>query len=451
MAKKRIPLIGQLSNRQDLSNKDSRMVNCFIEKVGEGTALVKRFGTSLNTSTTAGTGLGCYTWNGNLYQVTGTALYKNGVSLGAVDGTSMYQFTQRTDNTAMVMKNNSKMYTVNVAGTITTITDVNYPATTVPGIVYLDGTYYVMTSDSTIHGSALEDPTTWPALNFIVAQVEPDPGVAVWKQINYLVAFGQWTTELFYDNANPTGSPLSKMDNAFMPMGCASGNSVAYVESQVFWIGQSRQKGRSVYTMSGLSPQLVSDSNVDRVLNAADLTNVNAFGIKIQGHSFYILNLVTAGISLVYDLSTQLWSYFTSPSSTYFTFVAYTNFAGVDILQHSTDGKAYTASPTIYQDGGTNISVLARTAPLDGGEITRKFAAMLDIISDKATTTISIRYTDDDYVTFSTPRTIDLSLGRSRLLRLGSFHRRAFEITHSDNTALRLFNADLEIELGGSI
>lgn len=443
--KQRIPLIGKLSNRQDLSDKDSKMINCFIEKEADSASLVKRFGTSVNTTTAAGNGLGSYTWAGNLYQVTGTTLYKNGVSLGTVDGTSFYQFTQRTDNTAMIMKNNSKMYTVNSSGTITPVTDVNYPATTLPGIVYLDGTYYVMTANSTIFGSALEDPTTWPALNFIVAQVEPDPGIAVWKQLNYLVAFGQWTTEFFYDNANATGSPLSKMDNAFIPIGCASGNSVAYVESQVFWIGQSRQKGRSVYSLSGLSPQVVSDADIDRILNAADLTKVYSFGIKIQGHNFYILTLATAGVTIVYDVSTGAWSYFTSPSATYFKFVSYTNFNGIDVLQHETDGTAYTASPTVYRDNAVNIPVTARTGNIDGGQIARKFISMLDIISDKITTTIGITYSDNDYQTNSTSRTVDLSLGRSRLRRLGSFYRRSFTITHSDNTPLRVFSADLEI------
>ena len=78
--------------------------------------------------------------------------------------------------------------------TVTKITDADYPATTVRGIAYLDGTYYVMTPDAKIYGSDLNSPTSWTALNFLVAQMEPDGGVYLGRILNYIVAFGTYTT-----------------------------------------------------------------------------------------------------------------------------------------------------------------------------------------------------------------------------------------------------------------
>jgi len=58
--------------------------------------------------------------------------------------------------------------------TMTQVTDPDYPASTVPGVVYLDGTIYVMNSQGVIFGSDLNNPTSWSALNFISANSEAD-------------------------------------------------------------------------------------------------------------------------------------------------------------------------------------------------------------------------------------------------------------------------------------
>jgi hypothetical protein len=57
-----------------------------------------------------------------------------------------------------------------------------------------------------------------------------------------------------------------------------------------------------------------------------------------------------------------------------------------------------------------------------------------------------LRWTDDDYVTYSKFRTIDLDLERSRARRLGNFSRRAFEVLHVKDANFRM--EALEIEGG---
>ena len=121
----------------------------------------------------------------------------------------------------VMVKGTGTAYTF--TGTAATgISDVDYPTLTTRGIAYLDGTYYVMEPDGTIRNSlaAADDPTSWPTDGFISAEFEPDTGVYLGKALNYVVAFGQWTTELFWDAANPTGSPLSPVQNGVLLIGC---------------------------------------------------------------------------------------------------------------------------------------------------------------------------------------------------------------------------------------
>ncbi|CAB4172430.1 hypothetical protein UFOVP935_12 [uncultured Caudovirales phage] len=184
--------------------------------------------------------------------------------------------------------------------------------TTVPGVVYLDGYFFVMDENAVIYNCALSDPTAWGALDFITAAIEPGGGVALAKTQNYVVALKEWSTEFFYDVGNATGSPLSPVLSAFTHTGCASGYSVAELDNTIYWISKARQKGRSVTRMQGLQQQSVSTPDVDRILAASDLSSVYAYGIKISGHSFYVVGLRDIDVTLAFDATSGTWAQWTS-------------------------------------------------------------------------------------------------------------------------------------------
>ena len=195
------------------------------------------------------------------------------------------------------------------------ISDADYPTPTVRGIVYLDGTFYVMEADGTISNSlaAGDDPTDWPTDGFISAQFEPDAGVCLAKVLNYVVALGQWTTELFWDAANPTGSPLSPVNNGVLLIGCAHANSVAQTESTLVWLAQRKaqfstsHKGRFIAMLVGTSYEELSTPDINRVLEADDLATVYSVIVEMAGHSWYLLTLGTSNITLVYDMKQKQW------------------------------------------------------------------------------------------------------------------------------------------------
>lgn len=183
---------------------------------------------------------------------------------------------------------------------------------TVPGIVYLDNTFYVMSTNAVIYGSELNDALTWNALNFIGANIEPGVGKALAKTQNYVIAFKEWSTEFFYDAANAVGSPLSTVGNGFNLIGCANGDSVANLDGMLFWVSQTRQKGRGVHMMEGLNEQQISTPDIERILNLSTLASIYSFGVKIAGHTFYVLTLVDLNLTLVFDLVSKTWAQWSS-------------------------------------------------------------------------------------------------------------------------------------------
>ncbi len=268
---------------------------------------------------------------GNLWAiggVNGTPTFFNDVWFIAIQGAGtplnpnvplgFYHFNQTATSIAtplLVFKSTKDLYSYNASlATLTKLSNVaNYPATTVPGLVYLDGVFYVMDPQGRIWGSAPNDPGTWTALNVVAMQNEPNGGVAIAKLQNYVVAFGVWTIEFFYDNANPSpASALSPNTTLPIQIGCANGESVIEMQATVVWIGQTRREGQGVYLFNGYVPQRISTAFVDRILQNDPLTDVSAVTVDSFGHSLYILTLRTSNITLVYSFESQLWTIWSS-------------------------------------------------------------------------------------------------------------------------------------------
>jgi len=219
---------------------------------------------------------------------------------------AVWDFMEYGASSGFVYKNLTSAYYFN-GTTFQQITDVDYPATTVNGVVYLDGYIFVMDAAGLIWNSDLSNPASWSALGFISAQAEPSPGVAIAKYHNYIVALCDRSTQFFYDAGNPVGSPLSVMAQNNALVGCAAGGSVGYCDGTVYWIGKNKSLGRGIYRLNGLQPELVSSPSVDRILNTLGLTTVLAFGFRINGSHFYFLNCISDNLTLVYDVGANLW------------------------------------------------------------------------------------------------------------------------------------------------
>ena len=238
----------------------------------------------------------------------------------------------------------------------------------VPGTAYFDTYVFVMTEDGKIWNSQPNDPTKWDALDFITAEAEPDKGVALAKHFNYLVAFGQWSTEFFYDAGNATGSPLLPNQTMRIEFGCANGDSVVEMQQTVVWVAVGRNTGRTVLMLDGTRPVQISDVSVERILNQSNLENVRAYSLKISGHYFYVLNLLDDDLTLVCDIKSKQWCIWTSyvnGQETILDGVFYTSYKNEGYALDNIDGKLYNISEHTYTDEAGPIQFRIRTPLLD--------------------------------------------------------------------------------------
>ena len=403
--------------------------------------------------------------------------------------------------------------------TVTQVTDADYPANTVRGCAYLDGRIFVMTKIGEIYQSDTEDPASWQALSFIQSQVDSYEGVYIARYEEYIVAMKQYSTEFFYNANNPTDSVLAPVSNMYFKIGCAHENSVRDMLGTLVWLGQTQDGfGRGIFMLEGGQPKKISTPQIDKILDTDDLATVYSWSAKVGAHLLYGITLGTSALTLVYDFSTSLWSFFTYLATsggtktitaisaegavtstshgysdggiiniastngdfngwhvvtnvstngyniqatgtafsgsgtsqlyteTYFPVIASTACGGRQWMQHPTSGALYEFDQDIYADEIGATAARVRTPKVDGGKAGFKTIGSTELIGDKIASYAMLRWTDDDYKTYSKFRTIDLDLERSRTRRLGNFSRRAFEVLHVKNANFRM--EALEIEGG---
>ena len=509
---KRLPLVIQPENRGESTLKDARLINGYVEKTEqtEEYHLYKRPGMLQTGDTQEGNGYGVYNWLGDLYAIFGATMYKNGVALAGALNTAggVYAFSQSLGATLRLQFGNGIAsynydaiagivqipatvtvtagdflpveYTIlvpgttdftligaanNNVGTVFTATGPgtgtgtatrasNFPSPAIKGWAYLDGTTYVGTPDADIRGCAvLNDPTDWAdPLNTLSAQIEADGGVALAKQLVYVIMLGEWSTEIFYDQQNPVASPLGPVQGAKLGYGCASADSVQDIDGVLLWLATNRSAAPQVLLMENLKPSVVSTKAIERLLGEADLSAVYSFGIKYEGHRFYGITLKNDNLTLVYDLNDRLWAQWTDTNGNYWPIVSttYSDTLG-RILQHETNGKLYRLDSTYTSDDGELITVDLYTPNFDGGVRRRKQLNMMEIVADQTLgSLLQVRSNDYDYAEdkWTNFRTIDLSARKPVLTNNGTFMRRAYHFRHRCNTRLRLQAVELQLDLG---
>jgi hypothetical protein len=386
------------------------------------------------------------------------------ISFGGTSGCAAYAVLTNNTVTSAVVTNSGNGLSLPTSMTFSSPIQGNASATAVMnntisgpfayGIEYLDGYVFIMATNGRIYASNYENPNIWDALNYVTAESDPDAGVALVRHLNYLIAFGQWSTDFFYNAGNATGSPLAVNKQAKLEFGCANGSSVAKAEQTVLWVSNSQTQGRNVYMMNGLSPQKISTRYIDKYLNRDAMVNVRSYCMKTAGHTLYVLTLEDSNITFVYDLDEQVWYQWTSQSGgteSYFKFVYFTGnveYAAGLYLQHESDGHVYIMGPDYYDDGANKIYFRSVSKPLDSGTQKRKFFTSAEVVGDKVSGNLSIRHSDDDYATWSPYRVVDMSKSRPIIYQGGSARRRAYEVFSSDSVPIRLEALELNFDVG---
>lgn len=453
------PLIVMPANRAEDTNQDARLVNGFMEKEIQGDIwLYKRPGLVRSTQPSGGPGLGqgAFNWLGDVYSIFNGHLYKNNVDKGGTINTTngVYRFSSIMGATPkLVFGNGVHAWCYDDVNGLADFTG-NLQPTAVPffkGWAYLDGTMYLAAPFANIWGSDINDVLNWPADNVLIAQIEPTRGVALAKQLSFAIYFKEDSTEVFFDAGNATGSPLGRITGSKVNWGCISADSVREIDGALFWLCTNHSAAVQVMKMDNLKAEIVSSPSIEKLLANADYTNVLSWTLKYAGHRWYAITLVNNNLTLMYDLSTGLWSQWTDTNGNYLPFVdsTYNTTTAQTLLQHGTDGYLYVVDAAVFTDAGLALALDIYTPNYDAGTVRDKTLPMMYFDCNQINgSVLQVRCSDDDYQTWKPFRSVDCSIHKPFLPSNGSFKRRAYNLRHQSLTSFRIKAIDLQLDIG---
>jgi hypothetical protein len=453
------------------TDKDARFINCFAQTADDPInrkkylSVVKRPGFGTNTTPAAGQkGYAVMVWTGNGagtsvisgFGDTNSTIYNGTSSLGAITGrvTGITETSINGTPTIAVTSTDDTGWYAD-SGVMTEITDAQWPGDTetIAGtFAHMDGFPFIMTTRARLHAGDVNSITAWTANSFGAVNAYPDVGVGAIRWKNFIMAFCQQHIEFWY-NAGLSPFPLARSGAMTQKVGAVSADAIARIADTIFWCGTTPEGGMSIFQWDG-NLSRVSAPEVEAIMILAGASNISLTTIRFYGRSFI---LVKAGpTTLAYCIEEKMWHEWNSTTPLWYKCASVmlggtqVNYAVSNV---SSSGKVYLmnhASLT-FEDDGTTYTARIQTAPTDEGTNKKKFYADLSITADveSSASTLTIAASDDDYATYTTLGTVDLSAGgQLKITRLGSARRRAWALTHSANTPMRIHRAEGTLTVG---
>lgn len=504
MQTKRIPLVGSLTNRgyDSSTTKDQFFTNCYPEVVknsvtGSGSVFLhKRVGSSVSTgpavqsfppsciwsgnSAYAKPGVFAFSGGGTGVEVWSTAPAQIGADIVTTGTGNCYSLTETSingvGNLVAIVSDAGVLETwfFPQGGAWTQLTDGDWPpnlGTPEPMVgepAFLNNRMFQMTLNGKIWNTDINSLSAVTASAYSTAQSYPDGGCGIARYKDYIVAFGMRSIEFFQD-AGLTPSPLQSIGNAVHRIGAVQPGSSSFpgvgvrtilpVTDTVYFFGISADTGRvGVYRLNGFQPEEVSNAAVSRLLEMQILGFAGAF--TMHGMTHVMLQAINLDkYNLCYCQETgQWWRFYMDGINVPVLGIVGGISIGDDVqfVANNTAGLIYRtgrAEFATFQDNSQAYTQTVQIGPLDMGTDKRKFYTELRIIGDtqSATSNVDVSWSDDDGVTFSTARSIDMSQRVKRTTRLGaSIGSRIWKLTHAANTANRMQAVEIDYTVGTS-
>ncbi len=195
--------------------------------------------------------------------------------------------------------------------TLTQITDPDFPVN--PARAAISDSYFLVLEQGTqnVAFSALNDGTSWDALDFANAQGEPGNIVSIIVDHRQLWLLSSTHAEIYYDSGDAT-NPWTRLEGAFSEQGCGAVDSAVKVDNTIMWLGSNPNGGGMVWRMNGYTPQRASTHAIESIWQSyPTIADASGYCYQEDGHTFYRLDFPSAnqglGATWVYDVSTALW------------------------------------------------------------------------------------------------------------------------------------------------
>ena len=201
------------------------------------------------------------------YRVSGNSLIsidEFGVTteLGEIPGSGQVSMTYSFLNLAIVA--DGKLFYYNDSDGLRRITGANLG---IPIDITWSDSYFILTDGETIYHSTLADEEVFAALDFGVAQSQPDATYGVARnEDNEILAFGQFTVEPFR-NAGTANFAFARIALKSQNVGILGTHCKTEIESVWYVIGREENKAPTAYVLQGGQRDEIATREVQKVFD----------------------------------------------------------------------------------------------------------------------------------------------------------------------------------------
>lgn len=292
------------------------------------------------------------TFSGDLFVVSGAAVYRGEVSIGAVaSGVVRIDSSQ----TQLVVVDSTGLAYCYDGTTFTEITDPDLPL--VSDVAYVAGRFYYLEKDTDVWWfSALDDATAIDGLAFATAESAPDANVGLAVLRDEVWFFGEDTVEPWYQTGD-ADAPLQRGQGRKFEKGCVAQESIVKLDNTLFFVGED-EAGFAVYRSADV-PQRVSTHGIeDAIGRCGDPSAITAYATGFDGHPQYVLNL--PGIAtFAFDVSTGTWAEWQSYGRDVFRGRCGIIVSGTAYIGDDETGTVWTFGTNRHLDGDDPITRIA--------------------------------------------------------------------------------------------
>ena len=229
--------------------------------------------------------------------------------------------------------------------------------------------------------SALNDGTNWPGLSFAAA-VQAIDGIAAIDTLGGLLIIFTFGHIEFWQNVGGVPEPFQYIQNSATMYGIAAIFSRAHLGDSLVFLAhtgggsfQNSAGAVQVCMIKGYTVQVISTSDIDNIIQViaatSTIADATAFSYQIDSHQFYQINFPSGNRSLLYDVTTNLWSEVQSGITAGYAARHLGNLGAQAFNQtwiaDYSNGNLYNFNPKVYTDNGNTIvrKIVTRCAIAD--------------------------------------------------------------------------------------
>lgn len=282
-----------------------RLRNLIVEKTpadDEGVILLPRPGLSvalaLGTSPVASLWAEPGVFGGDIIALAGTSLYRNTSVAGTLSTAATNHARFAATSQEMVFCDAGVLYHYDGV----TLTTPTFPDNAgVNSVTVLDGYFFAVRENTQrFYWSAINDGSTWPALQYASAESHPGYLLDAIAINDQLVLIGQQSIEFW--QANPTGDinlPFQRIDGLTFSKGALNTGAATYVDNTLVWVGND-----GIVYRRGAVPLRISDHGIEEQISRSGTARL--FSFVWAGHTILVLQLQS--LTYFYDFETQEWT-----------------------------------------------------------------------------------------------------------------------------------------------